>query len=131
MFTLSFQMPTDPDKNEAASLEGNKIHLRPHQTIALAACSFMILLFCCFLAFLHKPSGPQPATYGHLQTLVDLIDQWPRKCDRVYWGEKVASKDGSVAHAGTSSSPLGAINRNVQYTGRLDNRRRLFQNSSQ
>lgn len=26
---------------------------------------------------LYKPQGPQPATFGHLQTLLDLVDVWP------------------------------------------------------
>ncbi|KZP23086.1 hypothetical protein FIBSPDRAFT_1016078 [Athelia psychrophila] len=57
----------------------------------------------------YKPRGPQPAAYGHFQTLADLIDEWPPekaipgyKLDPVlYWGHK-RDKDG-VCHAGTSS----------------------------
>ncbi|THU79289.1 hypothetical protein K435DRAFT_698128, partial [Dendrothele bispora CBS 962.96] len=39
-----------------------------------------------------------PATFGHLQTMVDLIDEWDEK---IYWGDKsIGYKQG---HAGTST----------------------------
>ncbi len=37
------------------------------------------------------PKGPQPATYGHLQTLVDLIDEWPEGGEKMFWGRKELS----------------------------------------
>lgn len=47
--------------------------------------------------------GPQPACYGNLQTLVDLIDDWGDGVEgHLFWGSKgnVSSEN---AHAGTSS----------------------------
>ena len=59
-----------------------------------------------------------PSTYGHLQTIVDLVDEWPQHVSdsdnapaeklRLYWGHKlVDGKSGTSmkkAHAGTSTS---------------------------
>ena len=36
-----------------------------------------------------RPQGPQPAAFGHLQTLVDLIDDWGEgKGGKLFWGVK-------------------------------------------
>lgn len=49
----------------------------------------------------YRPRGPQPATYGHIQTLADLVDEWsPTR----YWGHK--SGDPLECHAGTPSGFL-------------------------
>ncbi|KZP07619.1 hypothetical protein FIBSPDRAFT_803859 [Athelia psychrophila] len=45
--------------------------------------------------------GAQPAAFGHIQTLVDVIDVWAPK---IYWGYKASNK--STGHAGTSEWPL-------------------------
>ncbi|KZP23075.1 hypothetical protein FIBSPDRAFT_1043204 [Athelia psychrophila] len=76
----------------------------------------------------YKPRGPQPAAYGHFQTLADLIDEWPPerpipgyKLDPVlYWGHK-RDKDG-VCHAGTSSdkSLVHPVDMEGMYGGELD-----------
>ncbi|KAK0521544.1 hypothetical protein OC834_006625 [Tilletia horrida] len=64
-------------------------------------------LLTAFLMLLTLVScrGPQPATYGHLQTLIDLIDEWPTdEQTTMYWGHKercIAWKDDmSINHAG-------------------------------
>jgi hypothetical protein len=59
----------------------------------------------------HK--GSQPATFGHLQTLIDLIDEWPGEGDRMYWGDK--GDRGEFAYAGTSIEPLGSIRMDKPY----------------
>lgn len=53
----------------------------------------------------HK--GPQPVAFGHIQTLVDLIDEWPAKGERLFWGDK-GDVDG-VAHAGTAATLLPPV----------------------
>ena len=43
-----------------------------------------------------RPFGPQPASYGHIQTLVNLIDEYPGPLpsERVlYWGHKNSVQD--------------------------------------
>ncbi|RMZ81216.1 hypothetical protein DV737_g2641, partial [Chaetothyriales sp. CBS 132003] len=66
------------------------------------------LLFAVLAAFLGlwKPRGPQPSAFGHIQTLADLVDDWERG-ERLFLGDKGASKDGSSRRAGTSGSSEG------------------------
>ncbi|EXJ87869.1 hypothetical protein A1O1_04796 [Capronia coronata CBS 617.96] len=102
------------------------------------ACYTAILLFAlaamATAIAIYRPKGPQPATFGHLQTLVDVIDVWPcRQSDPVvtdagsvdgqdkmassqvteqgctlYWGDKGDDGDG-VRHAGTDLIALKPI----------------------
>lgn len=52
------------------------------------ALSFgIVAIFVSVLAF-RRPRGPQPATYGHLSSLINLIDVWPMDSKRMYWGHK-------------------------------------------
>ncbi|KAG2043740.1 hypothetical protein BDR03DRAFT_850832 [Suillus americanus] len=58
---------------------------------------FALLIFACFFTFvaLRRPRGPQPAAYGHIQTLANLVDEWSPV---MWWGHK---KDGiPYCHAG-------------------------------
>ncbi|KAF7986255.1 hypothetical protein HWV62_35160 [Athelia sp. TMB] len=50
----------------------------------------------------YNPRGPQPAAYGHFQTLANLIDDWEPSV--IYWGQKADDK--SLCHAGTSGQAL-------------------------
>lgn len=89
----------------------------------LAALALLLALFANFLTQ-WRPRGPQPAAWGRLQTLADLIDDWGEGADgkgdsgRLWWGDKgeerlerYAFEGGKVAeehtyglrHAGTSS----------------------------
>ncbi|THU98979.1 hypothetical protein K435DRAFT_856083 [Dendrothele bispora CBS 962.96] len=56
----------------------------------------------CYLKMKIKTS--LPATFGHLQTMVDLIDEWHEK---MYWGDK--SIGYQQGHAGTSGSPYCVV----------------------
>jgi hypothetical protein len=59
--------------------------------------SITLFVFACFFTFvaLRRPRGPQPAAYGHLQTLANLIDEWSPE---MWWGHK---EDGvPYCHAG-------------------------------
>lgn len=68
------------------------------------ACSYSALLahFGSRLAN-DRPKGPQPATYGHIQTLADLIDDWS---ETIYWGDKGVISGLDIRHAGTLHRPL-------------------------
>ena len=79
--------------------------------------------FCTVLAQT-RPKGPQPTTFGHLQTLVDLIDVWPGEKDRMYWSYKssteeeqqqVDEKYGIVEHCGTATHPLETVHIHEYY----------------
>jgi hypothetical protein len=78
------------------------------------------IIFASTITFLTvtKPKGPQPATYGHIQTIADVIDDWTLdENGRFWWGDK-GCKDG-VRHAGMSSrrKDLGPIRMNALYAG--------------
>ena len=50
-----------------------------------------------------KPKGPQPATYGHLQTIVDGVDDWGDGGNgKLYWGSKGFNLHGQAV-VGTST----------------------------
>ncbi|KAH7931385.1 hypothetical protein BV22DRAFT_1027624 [Leucogyrophana mollusca] len=60
----------------------------------------------------HKPRGPQPAAYGHIQTLANLIDEW---APIMWWGHKA---DGlPYCHAGTSDQSLPPVKMDCVYAG--------------
>ncbi|KAG2135418.1 hypothetical protein DEU56DRAFT_806900 [Suillus clintonianus] len=57
----------------------------------------VLFVFACFftLVALRQRRGPQPAAYGHLQTLANLVDEWSPV---MWWGHK---EDGTpYCHAG-------------------------------
>jgi hypothetical protein len=90
----------------------NGLIMYPEQILYLAIFWSLLLGFVSFVS-LRKPKGPLPATYGHLQTLADLIDEWS---GTMYWGHKgdeVGSDE--VCHAGTSSQPLLRVKMNCKY----------------
>lgn len=77
-----------------------------------------LAIFVTFLTF-RTFSGPQPAAWGHLQTLADLVDDWNvGEKGQFYWGDKGMNAN-RVRHAGTSSTPerLGDIDTNALYAG--------------
>ncbi|KAI9700944.1 MAG: hypothetical protein M1820_006589 [Bogoriella megaspora] len=53
-----------------------------------------------------KPGGPQPAAYGHLQTLADVIDYWTAPGRPMWWGDKGPGAQGVARMAGTSGKVL-------------------------
>lgn len=78
---------------------------KPYIRFELAQLVYLTLLLLVLAAVFtwiscRRPIGPQPATYGHLQTLADRIDEWH---PTMYWGHKV---DGEVCRAGTYKLPL-------------------------
>lgn len=66
-----------------------------------------------------RPNGPQPVTWGHLQTLADLIDDWTVDEDGdLWWGDKGSNHEG-IRHAGTSAkrTDLAEIDLKAFYEG--------------
>ncbi len=78
------------------------VSMYPPQIFYLTGC---LLLFACFATYvsLARPRGPLPATFGHLQTIADLLDEWD---ERMYWGHKETGVDGHPSLAGTSHRRL-------------------------
>jgi hypothetical protein len=80
--------------------------------------AIILALFATYLA-LQTARGPQPATYGHLQTLANLVDDWRTGTEGcLWWGDKGLNTDGT-RHAGTSAdlNSLGKIQMDAEYEG--------------
>lgn len=119
--------------------------MHPPQIIYLTVGAALLAFFVSACAF-WQPKGPQPATFGHLQTLVDLIDEWPEVGETMFWGRKAGDtvksvgnrkavqadtralreevleedlmKTQSVAHAGTAASMLEEVSYDEVYMSR-------------
>ncbi|EIW81688.1 hypothetical protein CONPUDRAFT_152606 [Coniophora puteana RWD-64-598 SS2] len=64
------------------------IYFNGDQYTILATIILLLTLLLNYL-MLRPPRGPQPAAYGHFQTLANLIDVWPADGqDSMYWGHK-------------------------------------------
>jgi len=80
-------------------------------------CAMAFASFITFLA-VTKPKGPQPATYGHIQTIADVIDDWTMDENGCFWWGDKGDKD-EIRHAGMSSRKrdLGRISMDILYAG--------------
>ncbi|KIX07506.1 uncharacterized protein Z518_02159 [Rhinocladiella mackenziei CBS 650.93] len=106
------------------------IEIRIPQVLYTAITLLLLAVMATRLA-LYRPNGPQPAAFGHLPTLIHLIDVWHCKmpgvgdadqvawvqetaaseqADQVtlYWGDKGEDIDG-FRRAGTAFTPLNPI----------------------
>ncbi|KAG1879114.1 hypothetical protein F4604DRAFT_1923267 [Suillus subluteus] len=108
MFGLSFAV--SPGVNEGQLLGFSVIML----TAQIWNLCIALFIFACFFTFvaLRRPRGPQPAAYGHVQTLANLVDEWSPV---MWWGHK---EDGiPYCHAGTSDHPLPDVKMDCVYAG--------------
>ncbi|KAI5119843.1 hypothetical protein M0805_008409 [Coniferiporia weirii] len=62
-----------------------------------------------------KMNRIQPLTYGHLQTLANLVDEWHEK---MFWGHKSVDPHTKIGHAGTSNAPLKDVDCDIEYGSR-------------
>lgn len=97
----------------------------PLPLFALAAAIFLLASFATYLA-LKQPVGPQPSTYGNLEQLVGMIDDWGKGAgSRIYWGEKKTHGVGIVMRrVGTSDDVQHLTEAKVDgqpYLGMKDN----------
>ncbi|KIM77824.1 hypothetical protein PILCRDRAFT_11719 [Piloderma croceum F 1598] len=99
----------------AEGLSDNALFMRPVQILYLSAALLLLAAGYTFMVT-RQPSGCQPATYGHLQTLANLIDDWS---PLMWWGHKGG---GQICHAGTSDHPLPHVNMNTLYAGNSQDR---------
>ncbi|KAK0531116.1 hypothetical protein OC834_003070 [Tilletia horrida] len=115
-FTIQGSADRSTSKEEESSLGLDQAYFRPYIVTSIVvfavggACA-CLAVFLSALAFWPR-KGPQPATYGHLQTIVDLIDEWPKHGDEtMYWGHKAGGtgwkETEPVNHAGVLSAALG------------------------
>ncbi|KAG1847557.1 hypothetical protein DFJ58DRAFT_747029 [Suillus subalutaceus] len=108
MFGLSFTIYNSATDGE---LDGSFVDMFTAQIWNLCIALF---IFACFFTFvaLRQPRGPQPAAYGHLQTLANLVDEWSPV---MWWGHK---EDGiPYCHAGTSDHLLPDVKMDCVYAG--------------
>lgn len=84
-------------------------------TLCLAAVA-MVLAVISWYEACRSPKGAQPSTYGHLQTLTELVDEWGNG-KRLYWGDKGVTSDGLLRRAGTSGNThaIGPIHFDAEY----------------
>lgn len=83
----------------------------------LAGAVFLLAVLATLLA-LWSPRGPQPAAYGYVQTLADLVDTWYGGAGaKMWWGDKGLAGS-NVRHAGTSDQQemLGIIRMTSLYS---------------
>ncbi|OJD31827.1 e3 ubiquitin-protein ligase upl4 [Diplodia corticola] len=94
----------------AVTVEYGWVYVRGVPFFCLAGAVAALAAYVTALS-VWRPKGPQPAAYGHIQTLTDLIDEWSPV---LYWGHKVS---GPICHAGTSSRPMADIEMDQLYAG--------------
>ena len=84
-------------------------------TLVLAAVA-LVLTGIAWYEACRSPKGPQPSTYGHLQTLMELVDEWGSG-ERLYWGDKGVTSDGLLRRAGTSGNAdaVGPVHFDAEY----------------
>lgn len=80
--------------------------------VALAVLMLLLAFFTEYLAQA-KSTGPHPATFGNLQAIVDLVDDWD--CETMWWGDK--GKSGGVRRAGTAGHLLPEVYMDEMYVG--------------
>lgn len=94
------------DANGAPSTRSLAFVVRLPFALAYGVAALLVACFITYLA-LRRPNGPQPAAFGHIQTLADLIDDWSTNSEgRFWWGDKNVNRNGT-RHAGTAVNPEG------------------------
>jgi len=99
---------------------GQSVHINDGavtiRTVPIFVLTAILAGLTCFGRHLatRKPKGSLPATYGHIQTLADLIDKWS---DTMFWGDKGVVPGTELRHAGTSSRPLKPARSGSRYGG--------------
>ncbi|KAF4542841.1 hypothetical protein BFW01_g4856 [Lasiodiplodia theobromae] len=96
----------------AVTVEDRWVYIKGTPFFYLAGAVAALAAYITGLS-LWRPKGPQPAAYGHIQTLANLIDEWSPV---LYWGHKVS---GPTCHAGTSSRPMADIEMDKLYAGEV------------
>ncbi|KAH7917402.1 hypothetical protein BV22DRAFT_1135438 [Leucogyrophana mollusca] len=100
-----------PGGGEPMLLQKVEITMNMVQIMYLSL-AMLILAIVFTIVATRQPRGPQPAAYGHIQTLANLIDEWSPV---MWWGHK---EDGiPYCHAGTSNHPLPDVKMDRVYAG--------------
>ncbi|KAF9068490.1 hypothetical protein BDP27DRAFT_1448362 [Rhodocollybia butyracea] len=105
LFGLSFNAQGDVNEAPPVVFLAVSLCMRPAQIWYLGVALLIFAASTTLLARWH-PKGPQPAVYGHIQVLADLVDEW---YPVMWWGEK---GDG---HAGIADHPLPDVDMDLLY----------------
>ncbi|KAM0431861.1 hypothetical protein ACHAPT_005113 [Fusarium lateritium] len=98
----------------------SSITFNPIPLFVLAGMALVLVVFEEWLARL-RVTGPQPAAYGHLQTLGDLVDDWgPGDVDvgqrKLWWGSKGFDMMGeALVGTSTRKEDVGEIDFRQRY----------------
>jgi hypothetical protein len=93
------------------------VNMHPPQIFYFAGFSLAAAIFGLLLS-VWCPSGYLPASYGHIQTIADVVDEWADSgC--MFWGEKYA---GNPGYTGTSTHRLPQPDERRWYGGQHDHR---------
>lgn len=93
------------------------VNMHPPQIFYFAAVSLTAAIFGLFLS-VRRPAGYLPASYGHIQTIADVVDEWADS-GSMFWGEKQA---GNPGYTGTSTHRLKQPDERMWYGGQHDTR---------
>ena len=107
----------------------NGVLIMDWQGILPLASALLLVVGFAMLLTRRKVKGAQPAAFGSLQTLVDLVDEWPGDVQTpMWWGDKgvtvTQNSDGDrgiggkVRHAGTDTRKLHLIQLDCLYAGK-------------
>jgi hypothetical protein len=88
------------------------VNMHPPQIFYFAAVSLTAAIFGLFLS-VRRPTGYLPASYGHIQTIADVVDEWADS-GSMFWGEK---KAGNPGYTGTSTHRLNQPDERMWYGG--------------
>jgi hypothetical protein len=93
------------------------VNMQPPQIFYFAGFSLAAAVFGLLLS-VWSPRGYLPPSYGHIQTMADVIDEWvPSGC--MFWGEK---GDENPGYTGTSTHELREPDERKWYGGQKDYR---------
>lgn len=92
-----------------------QIELYGIPTFFLAGVALILMAQSWYIAF-RCPRGQQPSTYGHIHSLIEIIDDWGDGT-QLFWGDKGKVDDGQYRRAGTAADVdrVGPIESGVQY----------------
>jgi hypothetical protein len=94
------------------------VNMHPPQIFYFSAFCLAAAIFGLLLS-VWRPKGYLPASYGHIQTIADVVDDWADSgC--MFWGEKQA---GNPGYTGTSTHRLKQPDERMWYGGQQNHQR--------
>jgi len=96
------------------------VNMYPPQIFYFSGFSLAAAIFGLLLS-VWRPRGYLPASYGHIQTIADVVDQWADSgC--MFWGEIYPGNPGNPGFTGTRTHRLKQPDERLWYGGTNDRR---------